>query len=128
MPVDNVTFSNIDIEAEKGLSCSNAKNMVFRDVRITTKKGPALICENVQDLEIEGLRTLASHGDSPVIDLKNVSGAYVHGCRATTGTEVFLGLRGENCRGVLLQGNDLRNAASPVTTAEGCPASGVVQD
>ena len=120
MPVENVTFSNIVVEAEKGFSCSNAKNVVFRDVQINTKKGPALIGENLQDVEIEGLRTLAPHGDSAVIDLKNINGAYVHGCRATAGTAAFLGLRGENSRDVLMQGNDLRNASSPVKTSEGC--------
>jgi len=128
MPVENVTFSNIDAETEKGLSCSNARNIVFRNVQITTKKGPALICENVQDLEIDSVRTLTPHGDSPVIDLKNVGGAYLHGCRTTAGTDVFLRLRGETCRDVLLQGNDLRAASAAVRTAEGCPDSALTQD
>jgi len=127
MPVDNVTFSNVAIEAEKGFSCSNAKAVAFRDVRISTKKGPALLGENLQGLEIEGFQTLTPHMDSPVIDLKNVADAFVHGCRATTGTGAFLGLRGEKCRDILLQGNDLRGASSPVNTAEGCPASALVR-
>jgi len=128
MPVENVTFSNIDAETEKGLSCSNAKNIVFRNVRIATKKGPAVICENVQGLEIEGFRTPTPHEDIAMIDLKNIGGAYIHGCQATTGTGVFLGLRGEHCRDVFLQGNDLRAASSVVRIAEGCPDSALIQN
>ena len=128
MPVDNVTFTNLAIEAEKGFSCSSARNIAFRNVRINTKKGPALIGENLTDLEIEGFRTLTPHEDSATIDLKNAVGVYLHGCAATSGTGTFLGLRGENTRDILLQSNDLRNAASPVKTTEGCPASAVVQD
>ncbi|MEN6426473.1 MAG: glycoside hydrolase family 28 protein [Phycisphaerales bacterium] len=128
MPVDNVTFSNIAIESEKGFSCSNAKNIAFRNVQINTKKGPALLCENLQGLEIEGLQTLTPHTGSSVIDLKNVADAYIHGCRTMTGTDVFLALRGENCRDILLQGNDLRGVSSPVNTTEGCPTSALVRD
>jgi len=128
MPVDNVTFSNLAIDAEKGFSCSNARNIAFRDVRINTKRGPALIGENLQDVQIEGFRTLTPHEGSVVIDLKNAAGGYVHGCSTSSGAGVFLGLRGENTRGILMQSNDLRNAASPVQTGEGCPPSAVVQD
>jgi len=54
MPVENVTFNNVNIEAEKGFSCKDAKNIAFKDVQINTKKGPALICENTVRLEVEG--------------------------------------------------------------------------
>jgi polygalacturonase len=128
MPVDNVIFCNLSIEAEKGFSCSNAKNVAFRNVRINTKKGPALIGENLQDLEIEGFRTLTPHENCAMIDLKNASGAYVHGCAAASGAGAFLGLRGENTRDILLQDNDLRRAAAPVQATEGCPASAVVRE
>lgn len=128
MPVDNVTFCNLSIEAEKGFSCSNAKNIAFRNVRINTKKGPALIGENLQDVEIEGFRTLTPHVDCAIIDLKNAAGAYIHGCGTVSGAGTFLGLKGESTRDILMQGNDLRNAASPVKTTEGCPVSAVVQE
>lgn len=128
MPVDNVTFSNIVVESEKGFSCSNARNIVFHDVQINAKKGPALICENMQGLEIEGLRTLTPHEDSATIDLKNVAGAYIRGCAAMANTGTFLRLRGGSTRDILLQSNDLRNAARPVNTTEGCPDSAVVQN
>jgi len=97
-------------------------------VRINTKKGPALIGENLQDVEIESFRTLTPHEGSVVIDLKNTSGGYVHGCNAASGTGTFLGLRGEDTRDILMQANNLRNTASPVRTTEGCPVSAVVQD
>jgi len=103
-------------------------DIAFRDIRIDTKTGPALLCENIAGLEIEGLRTPTPHPDCATIDLKDVSDAYIHGCRATTGTEVFVGLRGEKCRDILMQGNDLRSASTPVKTTEGCPASALIRD
>lgn len=90
--------------------------------------GRGLIGENLQDLEVDGFRTLTPHDNCAVIDLKNASVAYVHGCSAASGTGVFLGLRGPNTRDILLQNNDLRQARSPVQTTEGCPPSAVIQD
>jgi polygalacturonase len=127
MPVENVTFSNINIDAEKGFSCKDAKNIAFKDVQINTKKGPALICEDVAGLKIEGLQTFAPHEDA-VVDLKNVSDAFIHGCQATAGTQIFLQLRGEKSRDILLQANDLRKASSAFKAEEAVPAAAIVQD
>ncbi|MCX5643191.1 MAG: glycoside hydrolase family 28 protein [Phycisphaerae bacterium] len=126
MPVENVTFSNIAIDAQTGFSCSNAKLLAFRDVRVDTKKGPALLCEKVESLEIDGLRTLAPHSDSALVDLKDVAGAYIHGCRTTPG--VFLQLRGQSSRNIVLQANEFGKAASAVKVDEAVSASALVQN
>lgn len=128
MPAENVTFTNINIEAEKGLSCTDARAIVFRDVHINTKKGPAFLCENTAGLEIEGCTTLTPHKEDAVVDLKNVSDVYLHGCRATGGTATFLQLRGERTQAVLLQGNDLRQASTAFKAEDSVPASAVTQD
>jgi polygalacturonase len=125
MPVEDVTFTNIAIDAEKGFSCSNAKNLAFRAVRINTQKGPALLCEKVAALEIDGLRTLVPHADSAVVDLKDVASAYLHGCRTTSG--LFLRVQGRNSRDILLQANEFGQAPSALKVDEGVPASALIQ-
>jgi polygalacturonase len=127
MPVEDVTFSNIRIEADKGFTCSNARNVAFRDVRINTKKGPALLCEKVEGLVLAGFETFAPHKDAAVLDLKDVAGAYVFGCRAAPGTETFLQLRGPNSRDIILQANELGKAVAAFKLADDFPASALVQ-
>jgi len=116
---------NIAIDAQKGFSCSNAKNLAFRNVRIDTQKGPALLCEKVAALEIDGVRTLALHSDSAVVDLKDVAGAYVHACRSTPG--LFLRVQGKGSRDIVLQANEFGQAPSAVQIDEGVPASALIQ-
>ncbi len=128
MPIENVTFTNISIDAEKGFSCTDGKSIAFHDVQIDTKKGPALICENIAGLEIEGFGTLAPHDDGAVVDLKNISDAFIHGCRAISGTQTFLQVRGEKSRDILLKGNDFRKASSAFRMEEKIPASALVQE
>jgi polygalacturonase len=127
MPVEDVSFSNIAIDAEKGFSCSSAKNLAFRNIRINTSKGPALLCDKVEALEIDGLRTLTPHENTVVADLKDVMGAYVRGCRMTPGMKAFLQLRGKACRDIVLQANDFGKATSAVQRDEEVPASALVQ-
>ncbi|MGA7236789.1 MAG: glycosyl hydrolase family 28 protein [Bryobacteraceae bacterium] len=38
MPVEDITFSNVHVQAETGLTCTNAKDIFFRDVAIDTEK------------------------------------------------------------------------------------------
>jgi polygalacturonase len=126
MPVENVTFSNLSIDADKGFSCSNAKNLTFRAIRIDTKKGPALLCEKVTALEIDGIRMLVPHKDAAVVDLQDVAGAYLHNCRTTPG--VFLQLRGPSSREIVLQANEFGQAASAIKIDEGVSASALVRN
>ena len=88
--------------------------------------GPALLCENVTALEIDGVQALAGHKDSAVVDLKDVAGAYIHGCRTAPG--VFLRLQGRGSRDIVLQANEFGKAASAIKVDEGVPASALVQN
>jgi hypothetical protein len=124
MPVENVTFSNLSIDADKGFSCSNAKNLVFRNLRIDTKKGPALLGEKIEGLELAGVRMLAPHPDAAVVDLKDVAGAYLHICRTTPG--VFLHLRGQSSRDILLQANGFGTVTSAVKMDEGVSTAALI--
>jgi hypothetical protein len=126
MPVENVTFSNITIEAEKGFSCSNARNLAFRDVQISTKKGPALLCEKVEGLEIHGLRTLTPHEGTAVVNLKNVVGAYLRDCRRLHGGVPFLQVQGKDSQRILVQASELDPATAEVKRDEDVPASALV--
>jgi hypothetical protein len=126
MPVENVTFSNLSIDADQGFTCSNAKDLAFRAVRIDTRKGPALLCAKVAGLEIDGIRMLTPHRDSAVVELKDVAGAYLHGCRTTPG--LFLQIRGQGSHDIVLQANEFGKAPSAIRMEEGVPASALVQN
>jgi polygalacturonase len=127
MPVENLSFSDIYIDAETGFSCKEVKGIVFRNVRIDTKKGQALICENTEHIEIAGLTTAVPHDNTAVVDLLNSKGAYVHDCWAWPNTGTFLRLRGDKSSSVSIQGNQLGQAKSAVVMEEGFPANAVTQ-
>jgi hypothetical protein len=108
-----------------GFFARNARGLRFHNVEVTDQLGPAFVLTDVEDADFSACTTRTPPVDSPVIRMEDVDGAFVHGCRASAGTDVFLRLEGEKTAGVVLQGNDLARAGQPVSLAEDVPAGAV---
>lgn len=67
MPVEDITFNNVHVQAQTGLTCTNAKDIFFRDVVIDTEKGPALTVVNSTGLDTARLSTLRPLAGVPPI-------------------------------------------------------------
>lgn len=87
--------------------------------------GTAAIFEDVTGLDVDALKTRASVGGSPVLQLTNVREAFFRGCRAPEKTKVYLDVHGAETRQIDLMDNLLRNAESPVVCAPEVPKDAV---
>lgn len=67
MPIENLTFDNVHIEAEAGFTCTNAKDITFLDSVIDTKKGPSLVLTNSTNIDTGRLKTRTPHDGVPLI-------------------------------------------------------------
>ncbi|MBN1976211.1 MAG: glycoside hydrolase family 28 protein [Anaerolineae bacterium] len=136
MFVEDVSFSNVavsmalDAEAgdpamapdmepmqRAGFFACNARGLRFHNVEVTDHLGPALILTDVEDVEISNCTTHTPN-QAPVIHMKDVAGAFVHGCRAVAGTGKFLHVEGADSRNIALSGNDLGRAGEAVSLAQ----------
>lgn len=118
MPIEGVTFSDVNITANKGFTIKNARNLEFHQVQVNTQGGPVIQAENVTHLEIDGVKTLVPHAEVPVVSLTNVQDAFLHDSSPVTGTDVFLQLKGEKTKGIFLDGNNFSQVAQPVQQEE----------
>jgi len=114
-PLARIRISNAVLYTKKGLRCTDARDIEFHNVRIDTERGPALICKNTENLQISGFTTYEPHENIPVINLEQIKGAFIRGCRAVVGTGTFIKLGGTATKGVVLSGNDLSQAKTPVS-------------
>jgi polygalacturonase len=112
--IDDVTLTDIDIAAESGLMIRNADHVTLRSVRIRTDGGPAVTAENASDLRLFDVGTLAPHPGTPAVALTNVSHAFLQGCFAPPGSEMFLSVRGRDTRTIIMGENDLAGARTPL--------------
>ena len=133
MPVRDITFDNVEVVlserdvtpgapamagqvepmAKAGFFCRYAENVSFRNVRVTGQRGAALDISHSRSIEVSGLDT-PTPPERAAIHLEHVENAFIHGCRAPSGTNTFLRLVDCPFEAISLIGNDLSAAESPL--------------
>ena len=101
-----------------GLYCRHVKGLRLRDVEfgaVAAEARPALVCDDVKNLDVDGLRAAAVEGQ-PVVKLVETRGAFLRGCRAPEGCGTFLEVRGAGSARITLAASDLRPAKEAVRT------------
>jgi polygalacturonase len=106
-PIEDVSFTDIDLVAGKGFVIKDAADVALRGVRIDSAAGPAVLAQRAARLVLSGVSTGAAHAQTAVLDLTDVRGAFVHGCAAPRGADPFVEVRGAETADIVLDGNDL---------------------
>lgn len=101
------------------------ENVVFDAAKPDLR--PAVVCEDVRDLELSNLRAGLHHEAPALLRLAGVDGAYIHGCRPLNPILRFARIEGSS-GGILLRGNDLRLAKQAVEADGGAPLSAFTID
>ena len=114
MPIENITFSNINFVSREGISVLDAKNIELHDVQVNTEIGPALTVQNTTGMEVDGFKTFTHQEGRPTIHLKNTKQVYIKGSRATPGTDTFLLVEGDSSGEIYMKGNFLKAAKKPL--------------
>ena len=117
MPIRDISFSNVRIESDMGFDLRDAKDVLLDNVSVECR-GMPLSARDVGNLEVRRFRFPTPPAADPAIQLSNVTGAWIHGCVTEPDTGVFVGLVGEENRGVLLEGNRLAEAAQEQAQVE----------
>lgn len=109
-----------------GFYAGNVRGLRLHRVEVTGQDGSALCVADAAGLEISASTFAAPSSGGPAVHLRNVIGAFVIGCRATPGTEVFLQVEGERTSEVVLNGNYLARARRPLVLSGGARAEAVL--
>lgn len=93
-----------------GFYCRHVRGLSFTNVQLQTAEPDerhALVCEDVEDVSINGLDATCSPGAAATIRLTDARGVLVRGCRPKAGSELFLNLQGAGSDRIVLMANDL---------------------
>jgi len=139
-PVEDVSFSDVSIEMKPdarpgepdmaddipamrgaGFWVRNAAGISFDRVRVRGQSGPAILIDAARDVEIRSSGSPTPDAESPVVRLRNVHEAFLHGCRAASGTGTFLRVEGAGSSGIRLAANDLSGARLATDAGDGAP-------
>ncbi|MFM6976515.1 MAG: glycoside hydrolase family 28 protein [Sphingobacteriaceae bacterium] len=114
MPIDLITFNDIQLDAVNGFSMQYAKNIEFHQVSINTQKGPALTADQVDRLEINGFKTFTPLAGLPVVQLSNTKNVFIHNNWPLSGSAAFVRLSGSQTSGITIKNNNFSSLKSPV--------------
>jgi hypothetical protein len=104
----------------RGLALNNVSfDLAGQDLR------PALVCDDVADLDISGFRAMADKEVESVIRLRATRQAFLCGCRPLNDVAMFLRVEGKASRDITLRNNDLHRCRQVVDTADGANARSV---
>ena len=67
LPVGQITFTNVHVQATAGFTCTNTQGIAFNDVVIDTDEGPALTLHNSTEIEADRLKTGTPHQGVPLV-------------------------------------------------------------
>jgi polygalacturonase len=114
MPIENISFSNIEIVADNGFMVQEAKGIAFHNVSVTTKNSPSIIFNNAAGIEIDNVKSLVAIATQPVIVFNNVSGAFVHNAWPVQNTRTYLTINGAGSKDILVKYNNFSGITKPV--------------
>jgi polygalacturonase len=147
MPVEDISLSDVSIELapdaepgypdmaddlelmrRAGLFVCHARGLRLHNVEVSGQDGPALRLIESADVELSAVTTRTPPAGAPAVQLHNIAGAFVHGCRAAAESSIFLQIAGEKSSAIVLRGNDLAGARQPFQLAPEVPPDGVDAD
>ncbi|AXP80047.1 Polygalacturonase [Mariniflexile rhizosphaerae] len=109
MPVHNLSFSNINMDAKEGFSIHTATDVEFHDVKVNTTLGASFKIENVKNIILDNVSTQTPIKDTPIIKLDNVSNAMINNNFPMYKTQVFLEANGTETQAIYLKNNVFEN-------------------
>lgn len=114
MPIDNISFSNINIDAETGFEIDKASNVMLNDIQVNAKIGAPFKISDSREFRINNVFTVKPNSEKPVIEMTNVKDIFIRGCFPVAGNQTFLKLDGSGTDNVILNGNHLDRLSMPV--------------
>lgn len=114
MPIDNITFNDINMDAKTGFSINNSSNIEFHNVTVNTELGASIKALKVNNLIVDGLKSNKPHANAAVIDLTNVSDLFLYNAFPTKETVTYLKLNGAGTKNIFLGNNNFRRVKEAI--------------
>lgn len=105
-----------------GFYCRHARGLRFQHLDLGFERDdhrPALVFEDVNDLDIFDFDARSTASAEALIWLRQVNGAFIHGCRPSHKLGTFLRVDSELSDNITLMNNDLSNAKRLFERGEG---------
>lgn len=112
MPIEDITFNDMQIDAELSSVFREAKNIELHNVTINTKRGASIIAENVLGLTINAFKTIKPT-DKPALQLTNISNLFLYNANPVASAN-YVEILGAKTKNIVLKNNNFKLVQKPV--------------
>jgi polygalacturonase len=112
-----------------GVYVRHAREIRIKNTEFGTdlpEERPAIVCDEVHDLELCGLTMSAPSSAEAAIELRNTSDAFIQGARVTQQAASMLHVSGASSHHIVLSANDLSRVGTPSVFSDGASAEAIV--
>jgi len=114
MPVEGLRLSDVIANAHEGLRAFNTKGLELHNVRINVETGIPFLIRDSVGLDLDGIQTRTPKTDVPVVRLDRSMAVSLRNSIAWQGTGVFLSMAAGMKPNVVLTGDELGAASTPM--------------
>ena len=107
-----------------GFYCRHAQGLSLRNLSLRTRVAdarPAVVCDDVQDLVMEGVKSSPAAKAAPMVVLSNVRDAWIHSNRVLSEADAFLLLEGPSTSRIRVGDNETSRVKQPLQIGAGVP-------
>lgn len=119
MPIHNLSFSNINMEAKEGFTIDTATDIEFHDVKIDTEIGASFKVINSKSLIFDNVKTSKPLAGVPVIKIDNASNILLINNFQMAPTDLFLEANGTETKAIYMKNNVFENVKTPLKKGKG---------
>ncbi len=76
MPIQNISLSNIQMEAKTGFDCKVGVGIEFHNVDIATQEGSSFIIKDCSGVVLNDVRSKSPHNDSYVVEVEDCNNVF----------------------------------------------------
>jgi len=110
MPIEEISFNNINMTGKEGFTAKTAKNIQFHNVDFAVKKGASFAFTDCNDIILNNIRSKAPLTGQAVVEITNSNNVFVNDCFPIVKTDVFAKTTGSN---IIWGNNFMNNVTSP---------------
>jgi hypothetical protein len=119
MPLEDISFSDIRLNATTGLNILDAKNISLHNVILNVARGPAIMADRVAGLELDSVRAMQGSGNAPLAELRDVKNVFIHGCSVAANLTNPVRIRAASASELIMEGNNFGAGKVEIVDAAG---------
>ncbi len=128
MPIHSISFSNMNIKADKGFYVEDGENIQFDNVELIVEEESAFEIVNSKNIRMNNVRNQSSNIKHSVIDLRNSKNVAITNIFQTQKARTFLYISGSNSKNIYFKNNILMEVDKTIEIADEVSQDEIISD